>query len=60
LHPGHNDVRLDFTRVRSVDDWQQLLETWYHEDRPGCYPAGDLHRVQGDVTPGGDSPLAVS
>ena len=60
LHPQHPELRLAFTRVRTVDDWQQVLETWYHDDRPGCFPAGDLHRVQGDVTPGGGSPAEVS
>ncbi len=60
LHPRHNEVRLGFTRVRMVEDWQQLLETWYGEDGPGCFPAGDLHRVQGDVTPGGESSLVAS
>jgi len=60
LHPQRNELRLDFTRVRSEDDWKQVLQTWYHDDAPGCFPAEDIHRVQGDVTPGGGSPLAVS
>jgi len=60
LHPEHPDLRLAFTRVRTVDEWKQVLETWYRDDGPGCFPAGDLHRVQGDVTPGGGSPLEVS
>jgi nifR3 family TIM-barrel protein len=51
-HPQHADVRADFTQVRTVEDWQQLLTRWYQGDGPGAALPADLHKVQADVTPG--------
>lgn len=38
LHPQFSVVREAFTRVRCYADWLAVLDTWYAEDRPGCYP----------------------
>lgn len=44
LHPQHPAVRTAFTSVRSRDDWQAVLDRWYAEDLPGCYPDERLHQ----------------
>ncbi|HMP78893.1 MAG TPA: tRNA-dihydrouridine synthase [Pirellulaceae bacterium] len=46
-HPQYEQVRSDFTRVRSWADWQTVLDRWYGEDRPGVFPDGKLHKAQG-------------
>jgi tRNA-dihydrouridine synthase B len=45
LHPQFEEVRAAFTTVRSREDWDALLATWYAEDLPGCYPDPAVHRV---------------
>jgi tRNA-dihydrouridine synthase B len=38
LHPRHEDVRAAFCVVKTPTDWRHVLERWYAEDAPGCYP----------------------
>jgi nifR3 family TIM-barrel protein len=48
-HPQFCDVRPDFTKIRSREDWLSVLDKWYVEDSPGVYPAPEIHRVQGST-----------
>ena len=47
LHPDYEAVRTAFVKVRSREDWEEVLRVNYAEDRPGCYPEGRLHRAMG-------------
>jgi len=47
LHPNYSDVRAEFVKVRDQQGWEVVLDRWYGEDRPGCYPADDTHGSQG-------------
>ncbi len=47
LHPQHEQVREAFTKIRNRDDWDAVLENWYRDDLPGCYPDARLHKAQG-------------
>ena len=47
LHPDYSDVRAEFVKVRDQQGWEVVLDRWYGEDRPGCYPADDAHGSQG-------------
>ena len=47
LHPNYNDVRAEFVKVRDQQGWEAVLDRWYGEDLPGCYPADDMHGSQG-------------
>ena len=40
LHPQGDRVRNAFVAVRASADWQGVLDRWYAEDLPGCYPRG--------------------
>jgi tRNA-dihydrouridine synthase B len=44
LHPQHALVREAFTKVRCLDDWRAVLNRWYADDLPGCYPDPAIHR----------------
>ncbi len=44
LHPQHLNVREAFTKVRSRADWEAVLNQWYSEDMPGCYPDPEIHK----------------
>ena len=46
LHPQHDEVRADFVRVKSFADWKAVLDRWYAEDLPGCFPSSEIHRTQ--------------
>ena len=48
LHPDNSEVRVDFVKVRDPQGWETVLDRWYGEDLPGCYPADNLHGAQGD------------
>jgi tRNA-dihydrouridine synthase B len=39
LHPESLLVREAFVAVRRTEDWPLVLDRWYAEDLPGCYPA---------------------
>lgn len=39
LHPHAREVRDAFIAVRRPTDWPKVLERWYAEDLPGCYPS---------------------
>lgn len=46
-HPHFEQVRPDFTKIRTLEDWRAVLERWYSEDLPGVFPPPEIHRVQG-------------
>ena len=46
-HPRHSEVRPSFTKIKTREDWNQVLQQWYQEDLPGVYPPPEIHRVQG-------------
>jgi hypothetical protein len=43
LHPQHVLVREAFTKVRCQAEWDAVLDHWYAEDLPGCYPDPAIH-----------------
>ena len=47
LHRDYTSVRADFVKVRDLQDWEAVLQRWYCEDLPGCYPDDDMHGSQG-------------
>ncbi len=49
LHPNYLEVRAEFVRVRSFDDWRRVLDKWYAEDAPGVFPDGSQHKAQGSL-----------
>lgn len=48
-HPQHLQVRPEFTKIRSGQEWMEVLDKWYTEDQPGVYPPPEIHRVQGST-----------
>jgi tRNA-dihydrouridine synthase len=38
-HPDHATIKAAFITVRSLDDWQAVLDRWYATDGPGVPPA---------------------
>jgi len=49
MHPDFESVRTEFTKVTCRDDWEAVLDRWYDDDRPGQYPAENLHKAQGSI-----------
>ncbi len=47
LHPEHADVRKDFARAKTPEDWRNALKKWYSQDLPGEHPDGRMHKAQG-------------
>lgn len=47
LHPKSQAVRDAFVSVHDREDWEAVLDRWYSDDRPGKYPADDIHKAQG-------------
>lgn len=47
LHPSYELVRASFTKVHSREEWEAVLQQWYSEDLPGCFPDPAIHRVNG-------------
>jgi nifR3 family TIM-barrel protein len=45
LHPRSEEVRKAFVCVRRPGEWRELLDRFYSQDLPGCYPVVD------EVTP---------
>jgi tRNA-dihydrouridine synthase B len=43
LHPKHNLVRADFTKIKSREDLHQVIRDWYSEDLDGCYLPRSIH-----------------
>jgi tRNA-dihydrouridine synthase B len=41
FHPMAGQVKREFIEVRSLRNWQDVLEKWYREDGPGVWPAPD-------------------
>jgi tRNA-dihydrouridine synthase B len=46
-HPQHLEIRPLFTKVRTKQDWQEILDRWYPADGPGIFPSPEIHHVQG-------------
>jgi nifR3 family TIM-barrel protein len=38
FHPARHEVKTDFIAVRSLRDWQAVLDKWYAADGPGVWP----------------------
>jgi len=38
FHPDAALVKAEFIAVKSLRDWSNVLEKWYHEDSPGVWP----------------------
>ncbi len=45
-HPEHESVRLAMVRIRSRDDFEQVLDSHYRTDGPGRYVPRDVHHSQ--------------
>ncbi len=43
LHPLHDTVRQSFVRIKSREEWYAVLDKWYVENLPGCYPDPKIH-----------------
>lgn len=43
-HPQHLQVREAFTRIKDCEQWEAVLNHWYAEDLPGCYPDPAVHQ----------------
>ena len=41
LHPQARQVRDAFVAVRNPGQWTEVLEKWYAEDAPGCFPRAE-------------------
>ncbi len=44
-HPQHLLVREAFARIKDLSEWDGVLNHWYAEDLPGCYPDPAVHRA---------------
>lgn len=45
-HPDHEVVRLAMARIKSREEFEQVLEHHYRDDRPGRYVPREVHRSQ--------------
>lgn len=45
-HPRSLDVREQFARVKSFEEWKGVLDRWYAEDAPGIYPSRSLYEQE--------------
>ena len=43
LHPQGQTVRDAFVKVKSREQWEQVLAQHYAEDQPGLYPPAEIH-----------------
>ncbi|MEZ6118537.1 MAG: tRNA-dihydrouridine synthase [Pirellulaceae bacterium] len=50
LHPDGLEIREQFVKVANQEDWNQVLDRFYHDDRPGQYPDPSLHAPQTTCT----------
>ena len=41
FHPQAGDVKMQFINVKSLRDWQAVLDRWYQTDGVGVWPASD-------------------
>ncbi|MEM8874237.1 MAG: tRNA-dihydrouridine synthase [Planctomycetota bacterium] len=41
FHPDHSFVKQRFINIRSLRDWQAVLDEHYTDDRPGVWPASE-------------------
>lgn len=46
-HPKMKQIRPEFARIHSAEEWNQVLDRWYATDTAGVYPSAEQHRVQG-------------
>lgn len=47
IHPQATEVRTSFARAKTIDDWEQVIQTYYAQDLPGARPDGNWHKAQG-------------
>ncbi len=47
LHPEFEAVRAGFITVSCREEWEAILNRWYADDGPGCYPSPRIHQAQG-------------
>lgn len=45
-HPQHEQVRLAIARIRTRQDFEDVLEEFYQQDGPGQYVSREFHRSQ--------------
>lgn len=45
LHPQFLEVREQFVRARTRDEWMCVLDRWYQNDQPGQYPSRSIHEI---------------
>ena len=46
-HPQRDEVRAAFVRVRSLAEWEAVLDRWYTDDIPSCYPSFETQASEG-------------
>ncbi|MBI1901698.1 MAG: tRNA-dihydrouridine synthase [Planctomycetia bacterium] len=46
LHPESQVVRDAFVAVKRPEDWQRVLDEWYHVDLPGRHPASEIGETE--------------
>ena len=47
MHPQHEQVREALVRIRSKEEWQQVVAQFYSDDAPGRRPGSEIHKAQG-------------
>jgi nifR3 family TIM-barrel protein len=45
-HPQALEVREQFVRVKNFEEWNSVLDRWYHDDAPGIYPSRALYEQE--------------
>ncbi|MEZ6090741.1 MAG: tRNA-dihydrouridine synthase [Pirellulaceae bacterium] len=45
-HPQFDTMKVDFSRIKSSEEFAAVLSRYYTEDQPGCYPPASIHAVQ--------------
>ena len=46
-HPQWDEIRGEFAKIRSAEDWQRVLDRWYATDGPGQWAPAEAHKTQG-------------
>ncbi len=46
LHPQQTEVRNAMIGVRTRIEWEAVLDRYYAEDLPGCFPSPEAHAIQ--------------
>ena len=45
-HPQFDDLKSAFGKIRTNEGFQAVLDQYYREDGPGCYPPRSIHKTQ--------------